>query len=363
MKISVVMEDTSRTGGIRALVELANGLTARGHDCTIVLPRGTKPVPFATTARIALVGPRLPYVANIRNVSNMLLLQRFMPPSDVIIASSWRSAFPTYWSATQQSALGLFFVQADERLMLSLSTLGKIKRRVAAAAYRLPLAWLTNSVWLRDRMGAEFNNQGTIVNPGVDLAVFSAANRRPQPPEKLARRYTIVSVGRALAIKGLPDLLAALETVSAQLPIALVLISQDDLKLDAAYPIEIVRAQSDQEIAELYRRADLFVYPSWFEGFGLPPLEAMACGTPVVTTDCGGVRDFAVDGYNTLVVPPRDPDALAEAILRMLCQPELAATLARNGIATAANYTWGHFAARAEQAILGAWEQQYATHS
>ena len=78
------------------------------------------------------------------------------------------------------------------------------------------------------------------------------------------------------------------------------------------------------------RRANVFVYASWYEGFGLPPLEAMACGVPVVTTDCGGVLEYAIDGYNSLVTPIRDPTALAQAIQRLLSDRHLAAQLIQN---------------------------------
>ena len=73
MKAIIPMLDTSHSGGTRALVELANGLVQRGHQCTIVLPRGTKPLPFPTSAPIVQVGPRLPYVRNARNLINAAL--------------------------------------------------------------------------------------------------------------------------------------------------------------------------------------------------------------------------------------------------------------------------------------------------
>jgi len=92
-------------------------------------------------------------------------------------------------------------------------------------------------------------------------------------------------------------------------------------------------------LAELYASTDVFVSGSWYEGFALPPLEAMAIGTAVVTTDSGGVREYARHGYNCLMVPPRDHRAIAEAVLALLRQPDLRRRLGENGRRTALRFS------------------------
>jgi glycosyltransferase involved in cell wall biosynthesis len=106
------------------------------------------------------------------------------------------------------------------------------------------------------------------------------------------------------------------------------------------FPATLVTAPSDEQLAELFRRATVFVFPSLFEGFGLPPLEAMACGTPVVTTACGGVSDFARDGENCLMVPPGDVEGMAQAILRLLGDSPLRRRLSDTAVETARPWTW-----------------------
>ena len=83
------------------------------------------------------------------------------------------------------------------------------------------------------------------------------------------------------------------------------------------------------ELVRLYRSASLVVVPSRYEGFGLPAAEAMACGTPVVTTDAGALPEVVHVGGGGVLVPPDDPDALAKAIGDLLAQPELRADLGR----------------------------------
>jgi len=94
----------------------------------------------------------------------------------------------------------------------------------------------------------------------------------------------------------------------------------------------------DTELVALYARAAVVAYPSLYEGFGLPVLEAMACAAPVVTSDGTALRDTAGDA--ALLVDPLDTDAIAAALRRILEDPELAATLRTRGPVHAARFTW-----------------------
>ena len=91
-------------------------------------------------------------------------------------------------------------------------------------------------------------------------------------------------------------------------------------------------------LRELFRGALLFVYPSRYEGFGMPPLEAMACGAPVIATRTGAIPDFAGDA--ALLVEPGDRDALRDAMLRLLRDPGLRRELRVRGPARAQQFRW-----------------------
>ena len=91
-----------------------------------------------------------------------------------------------------------------------------------------------------------------------------------------------------------------------------------------------------------YRAADVVAYPSLYEGFGLPVLEAMACGAPVVTSDISALPEVA--GGAALLVRPGDPAALAEAIGRVAGDAALAADLSRRGVIRAALFPWSRTA-------------------
>ena len=91
-------------------------------------------------------------------------------------------------------------------------------------------------------------------------------------------------------------------------------------------------------LPQFYNGADLFVYPSLYEGFGLPPIEAMACGTPVITSDVSSLPE--VVGEAALKVNPYDTLALAETILKVLSDEALRAELSRKGLQHSQKYNW-----------------------
>ncbi|MBI5362238.1 MAG: glycosyltransferase family 4 protein [Planctomycetes bacterium] len=117
--------------------------------------------------------------------------------------------------------------------------------------------------------------------------------------------------------------------------------------------VEWRRDVGERELAELYARCALFVFPSLDEGFGLPPLEAMALGAPVVASTSGSLPEVLGDA--ALSVDARDEDALHAAMRRVLTEPELAHDLARRGLEQSAHFTWRACA----QSTLAAWESAF----
>ena len=94
----------------------------------------------------------------------------------------------------------------------------------------------------------------------------------------------------------------------------------------------------DVPLAVLYRLADVFVFPSLYEGFGLPPLEAMASGTPVVTSNVSSLPEVVGDA--ALLVDPRDPEAIAAAVQRILTDEDLRRSLVQKGLGRAHEFSW-----------------------
>jgi glycosyltransferase involved in cell wall biosynthesis len=94
----------------------------------------------------------------------------------------------------------------------------------------------------------------------------------------------------------------------------------------------------DEHLAALYTGAAAFIYPSLYEGFGIPPLEAMACGVPVITSHNTSLPE--VTGGAAMLVDPREPEAMAEAVVALFRNEELRRELTVKGLARAAGYSW-----------------------
>lgn len=101
---------------------------------------------------------------------------------------------------------------------------------------------------------------------------------------------------------------------------------------------------SEMELPRFYRHARAFLFPSLYEGFGIPLLEAMACGTPIITSNVSSLPEVADDG--ALLIDPSDPLALQAAIRKLTMNPDLCAQLAKAGMGRINAFTWADAAAQ-----------------
>jgi glycosyltransferase involved in cell wall biosynthesis len=108
-----------------------------------------------------------------------------------------------------------------------------------------------------------------------------------------------------------------------------------------------------EDLPALMSGAEVFVYPSLGEGFGLPPLEAMACGVPVICSNAPALPEVVGDA--AILVPPTDVAALEEAIMHLLSDPDLKATLRQKGLQRSRQFSWH----RTARLTLSAFEQAY----
>jgi len=196
----------------------------------------------------------------------------------------------------------------------------------------------------------------------VALAVddFSSGQAEPlaTPLADLVRQPYLLSMGSTRPHKDLPTLLKAFTRLASVHPdLRLLLVGADDSGYLVAHltvetpaaigeRVSFTGRVSDGQLRTLYAGAAVFAYPSFYEGFGLPPLEAMALGVPVVTVDAASLPE--VVGEAALLVPPGDPVALAAALDRILTEPTLRDGLIAAGRARAAEFTW---AATAEATV------------
>ena len=190
------------------------------------------------------------------------------------------------------------------------------------------------------------------VVPEAAGAMYAPGDPPPVPGQ-------ILFVGRRDPYKNLAGVLEAFAAVARSVPGAkLRVISAPDPRYPEGEPLARCLGVSDRvewsgyvdgpRLLEAYRQACVFVLPSLYEGFGLPVLEAMACGTPVVCSRVSSLPEVAGDA--ALLVDPRDPEAISSALIRVLTEPVLAARLRAAGIERARLFSWNQ-AARSTWAV------------
>ena len=205
---------------------------------------------------------------------------------------------------------------------------------------------------------------------GVDIQALRPGCRA-QARQRLglpADEFIVLQLGRLVPRKGIDNVVRALAVLRGLDPMVqsrLVVVGGGSREPDEAVTPEIGRlrrlAQSlgvatqvqfagrreRDELRDWYLAADVFVTTPWYEPFGITPLEAMACGTPVIGSAVGGVRHTVLDGVTGYLVPPRDPVRLATRLRELQRNPQLAAALGRAGVQRVrAQFTWDQVALR-----------------
>mgnify|MGYP001772579678 FL=1 len=214
---------------------------------------------------------------------------------------------------------------------------------------KLPFYFLLSSSFIREEI-MKYNKgfKYKIVGNGVDTTIFYP---RKSSSEK-SDAYKILVILRKSELKGDTVALKVLKEVSKKIKIKAILIGYDKKyhgKLDFDYVS--LPYLHDEELAKTYSSADVYLFTSYVEGFGLPPLEAMACGTPVVTTNAKGNMEYTRHEYNALVSEPGDVEGLTKNVIRILTDDKLKERLVENGLKTAKSWTWDKVTDKYEQAF------------
>jgi len=397
MKISMVSEHASplaALGGVDAggqnvhVAALSSALAERGHQVTVYTRRDDPDLPAHVR-----VGPGLTVVhvdaGPARRIPKDDLLPYMGELADGICAD-WAGDSPDVLHAHFWMS-GLAAIQASRRagganpvpVVQTFHALGSVKRRHQGAADTSPPA----REWLEPWVGRtadwviatcpdevfELKSLGisrsriSIAPCGVDLTLFPGTS----DAETKTRTHRILSVGRLVQRKGVDLIIQALPLLAEagfrDVELLIVGGSGDALNLEEDPEAQRLRTMAKELGVEdkvtmrgqvprdampaIFRSADAVVCAPWYEPFGIVPLEAMACGVPVVAAAVGGLRETVVDQKTGLHVPPRNPEALAQALGKLLADPELRADMGRAGARRArSRYAWERIAADTEKA-------------
>lgn len=354
---SWLQDAASGSGTAVAIGGLAMALIARGHSVERLVPRGAWPR--------ALLLRRLWF--NLRLPARFAAAAR--PPAyDLIVGFdidgvrlAGRCGTPYVCSIKGVLAEESRCERGWPRRMLA--GLALLERRNAR---RAPLV-LSTSRYCIDRIQHHYGvppQRLALVPEGIDLELWQPSADPGVLTELDGRRepFTVLCVARQYPRKRIIDLIEAFALVTAREPRARLVVIGDGPEHAALAErlqqrglqnsVRLLGALAeDAEVRAWYGRASLFCLPSEQEGFGIVFLEAMASGLPVVSTTAAAIPEVVPDGEAGLLVPPRDPAALAEALLRLLQDPALRARMRDAGRRHARRYSWDRVADRFLEAV------------
>jgi glycosyltransferase involved in cell wall biosynthesis len=354
---------------------LAAGLARRGHEVTVFTRRDDAELP----ERVAT--PDGYDVAHVTAGPARVLpkddLLEHMPEFAAVLRRAWAAESPDlvhahFWMS------GLASVAAAARALPVVQTfhaLGSVKRRHHRDADTSPpqridlerslcgtvahvVATCSDEVFELRRLGLA-RDRASIVPCGVDTSVFTP--KGPVAPR--SGRPRLLVLGRVVERKGQEDAVRAL----ARVPDAeLVVVGGPPVaELDGDPEVRRLRAVAEEvgvadrlrfsgsvaraDVPAWVRSADVVLAVPWYEPFGITPLEAMACGRPVVATAVGGLVDSVAEGVTGDLVPARDPERLGEVVAALLADDARRAAYGAAGVKRArARYRWSRVVADTE---------------
>ena len=344
-----VSEGLDVYGGSQNVVRLVNQLILLGVEARVAVAHRKFVAP--ETLHGALFEPML-----FNDPKD--LMQNF-PKCHIAIATSWTTApYVQEIVKAGQAETSAYDLQDFEAWFYDKET----EKRKVYDTYPMIEHHVVTSKWLRGLI-AEHGFDAKVIPLGVD-----PFRLYPQPRQERPGIRIIAMARPETPRRGFENMVAAFRMVHRQRPDTEFLIYGTDALSkygDLGFPYTDLGVIKDRaELCKRYNDSDIFVDPSHFQGFGLPALEAMACQVACVLTNVGGVHEYAKDGYNALMIPPRNPEACCDAVLRLLDNRELRNRLAANGRNTVEHMplreegkAWANFLADISPAFRAAYEK------
>ena len=355
MKIALVSPyDWAMPGGVnRHVFNLAQQFLRRGHEVTVVAPaskRSGEEPPYLHVIGHSSIG--LPVSGSVANISmsynlssrvkKLLAREQF----DIVhIHEPFAPLLPfQFVRFSQATNVATFHAARDSG-----------SRVYAYTQFILQQWWhrihgrIAHSQAALDLIGKYFDDDFRIIPSGIDYARFAAET--PPIPDLMDAKRNIVFVGRQEQRKGLPYLIEAFARLKAEMPeTRLIIVGPDGgirpaceryIEENNVEDVIFTDYVSEEDLPRYYRSGDVFCAPNTgHESLGLILLEAMASGLPIVASRIPGFAAVVKDGEQGLLVPPRDSEALCEALKRMLSDAGMREAMGRLAALHARSWSW-----------------------
>ncbi len=310
MKINFIVPEISRTGGMRIIFEYANRLTSRGNDVILYTPV----IPFNNykgsvrkyylkyqinyAKNIVLNGKKLPdniYRHNFKFEFLWLFNNFTVRDADAVIATSWTTSYAV--SKLNASKGRKFYLIQDYENWNS-------NELYVDKSYSLPLKRITVSKYLKDLLLRKFNSDSEIILNGIDFNLFNNPDKVfNDPPVILFTDHILENKNTKTAIE------TAVRIHEKYPDVKFRCFGRSRYHSMPEY-IEFITDPGEEDIIKLYCGSDIFLFTSLYEGFGLPPAEAMACRCALAGNRSGAVPEFAEHLKSAMLASPENPDEL-----------------------------------------------------
>jgi len=314
-KIAIFLPHAVWTGGMKMIFNLGNLLTKKGYSVDYFIPYNSTGETYELK-----VGP---VSITVNTYENDLAIQTFSDKYDTAIATYWDLIFPLY----KYFKKTIHYGQGDYNTFSNKPETIKLMKLF----YSFPVHHMGVSSFLTDIMKKNYSRKSWIVPCSVNLNKFTYVK------DSKKENFMLV-IGDASNIYKNTK-----ETIENLIPIA----EKFDTHIKWITPrqgefnhnrVETIVDPSQPLLVETMQKAKVVVNGSLIEAFSLPPLEAMACGTPVVASNNMGILQYAINGKNILLFPFKNYDLMREHVMSIYREPAIEQSLVEEGLKTAKDY-------------------------
>ncbi len=294
-----------RSGGSRVLLSLANYLSYNGIIVNMIVPKGNLLNTFDIASNIKIIEKGITFRKknDIISFLKTLSLVFFIPRGDFIIFSYFSCAYPVIFAKKflfNKSKI-IYFVQGNEELAFGeyAKRFKNIRKLLVRISLKFDFTFFSNSKYIQQFLIDQYNKNSIIAYPGIEEEVFKYHHRNF---EYVAN--SILVIGSDHINKGwdmIVNTLKELNNIRKDFIVNVISKNLNGLEF-LERRVNWLKPKDDFDLFNIYKSNKLFFSTSRNEGFGLPVLEAMAIGTPVVSTDSLGVRDLIIDKVNGLII-------------------------------------------------------------
>jgi len=335
LHVAYVLPHRYLTGGMKMLLEQMKWLKSRGH----IVDAYMKDSDINRSA--------IPDWSDVKVDKDVIIpyehsYGQYIRDYDVIV-SGWYSQITELMHCDCPI---MYWEQGHEPFFGDFSRASIINRNISKILYSMPVYFTAVSDFVADILLNRYGRKTVVIPNGVDTDVFYPGNH--------SYNNTILLVGNPYyPFKDFRTAIAALNTIwkrGYRFNVNWVCPMTPQTN-DIAFPLKIIHNPPQNEIPNHYRNADIFLFTSIYEGFGMPPLEAMASGLPTVCTDCGGVNMYIKPGENALLVDAGDAQSIANALSFLLENENARKTLSENARKTALKFSLDNSLAPLERVL------------